>query len=330
MTKKPVLSVVAPVFREEGILPEFHRRLKSVLSAMAGEFSHEIIFVNDGSDDGSLRVMMNLRDADPCVKIINLSRNFGHQQALTAGVDHASGDAVITIDSDLQDPPEVIPEMTARWREGNQVVYGVRMSREGETLLKRATASAFYRSLNRLSDTSMPVDAGDFRLMDRSAVDTFRSMKERSRYIRGMIAWIGFRQCGVAYRREPRRLGSTKYTLGKMAKFAVDGVMNFSEKPLYLASYLGALITLCSFLFAVWLLIGKLTNPDSTIRGWTSILLAVFFLGGTQLLAIGVIGQYIGRIYAEIKGRPLYIIQSREGFGEGAGKKAGAEKPEDE
>jgi dolichol-phosphate mannosyltransferase len=311
---KPLLSVVVPVYCEQAIIPEFYRRTKEVLAGLTAKCEHEMIFVNDGSMDKSWEVLKGLRERDEHVKLLNFSRNFGHQIAITAGMDHAAGDAVVIIDSDLQDPPEVIPQMLAKWEEGYKVVYGVRSRREGETAFKLYTAKAYYRILERLSDVRIPVDTGDFRLLDRAVVETLRSMREDDRYMRGLVAWVGFPQCGVPYERDARHAGETKYSLRRMVKFAFDGITSFSDKPLYLSSFLGIIITLVAFVLIVWSVVYKLVRPEGVVQGWTSLLIVILFLGGLQLFSLGIMGQYIGRIYRGIKQRPLYVVGEKSGF----------------
>lgn len=314
MLKTPLISVVVPVYFEEKTLDVFYARMKGALRGLEPHFRHEIIFVNDGSTDNSLAIMRGFADKDPAVRLINFSRNFGHQMAITAGTDHTSGDAVVVIDSDLQDPPEVVPEMVRKWQEGYQVVYGVRSKRKGESFLKLLTAKLFYRTVNSLSDIELPLDSGDFRLMDRVVVDALGGIREENRYIRGLVTWLGFRQYGLTYERESRYAGTTKFSYGKMMKFAFDGITSFSDKPLRVAGKMGMLVTLCSFLFMIWLIVSKLVNPASSIQGWTSLLVLILFLGGVQLISIGVLGEYIGRIYRETKARPLYVVADRHGF----------------
>jgi dolichol-phosphate mannosyltransferase len=292
------------------VLPVLYLRLTRVLEGL-GE-PYEIIFVNDGSDDGSLDHLRELQAADPRLKLLNLSRNFGHQIAITAGLDHSSGQAVIVMDADLQDPPEVIPQLVEQWRKGYDIVFAVRERRHGEGLFKRATAAIFYRLLRRLTVTDIPVDAGDFRLMSRKAVNTLGNIRERGRFIRGLASWIGFRQTSVPYVRDVRYAGTTKYPLKKMLRFAVSGLISFSSVPLQLASYLGFAVSFIGFVYmayAVWL---KLFT-DRTVLGWTSVMVAVLFLGGIQLLCLGIVGEYIGRIYEEVKQRPLYIVDETKG-----------------
>ena len=250
--------------------------------------------------------------------MVRLSRNFGHQLAVSAGLEHAAGDAVVIIDADLQDPPEVIPEMVARWRDGYHVVYGMRTDRPGETAFKLWTAKLFYRFINRLSKVQIPLDVGDFRLLDRQVVDVLLAMPERDRFLRGMVSWIGFRQAAVMYRRAERRAGESKYPLFKMLQFAADGVLSFSLTPLRLALWVGFLSIGLAFAGIVYALIIRLYT-DRYVRGWTSIFTAVLFIGGAQLVTLGIIGEYIGRIYAEVKRRPLYVVEERFGFGETVG-----------
>lgn len=309
-----MLSVVVPIYFEEETIPEFYDRIKKVLVTQEPELSHEIIFVNDGSTDRSLPLLKNLVENDTSVKLINLSRNFGHQLAITAGIDNASGDAVVVIDGDLQDPPEVISGMLSLWKEGYQVIYGVRNKRSGESFFKLATAAVFYRFMQKLSDIKIPLDSGDFRLMDRKVVDALSEIREENRYIRGLISWIGFKQCGIPYDRDSRYAGETKFNLSKMLRFAFDGITSFSDKPLLISSRIGLVITLCSFLTMLWLIITKIMNPHSSIQGWTSMLVVVLFIGGIQLISIGIMGEYVGRIYRETKNRPLYVIANKLGF----------------
>jgi len=307
-TKKPVLSIVVPVFCEEESIGETYRRLKDVLVRLQPGLDHEIVFVDDGSTDASFEMLTEVAKADVHVRVVRLSRNFGHQVAMTAGLDSARGDAVVVIDADLQDPPEVIPAFVEKWREGFKVVYGQRRRRQGEGWFKRATASLFYRVLQRLSDTELPVDSGDFRLLDRQVVDALGDLRETGRYMRGMISWVGFPQCAVTYDRDPRFAGSTKYPLRKMVRFATDGITGFSSKPLLLSAQFGFLVTGVAVLGALWVIIGRLVDPGSTTAGWTSVLLVVLFLGGVQLISVGVLGAYLARVFMESKRRPLYVV----------------------
>jgi dolichol-phosphate mannosyltransferase len=315
----PLLSVVVPIYFEEETIDEFYGRMKAVLVGLEPELRHELIFVNDGSTDRSPELLRQLSARDARVRIIDFSRNFGHQIAITAGIDHAAGDAVVVIDGDLQDPPEVIVGMVAKWREGYKVVYGVRSIRKGESAFKLLTARLFYRLISNMSDVKLPLDSGDFRLMDRVVVEALNSIREENRYIRGLISWIGFPQYALPYERDSRYAGETKFNLKKMLRFALDGITSFSDKPLRLSSKLGMATTAASFLAMVVLIFAKLLHPEETIQGWTSLLVVVLFLGGVQLISVGVLGEYIGRIYRETKGRPLYIVADRVGFAAGPG-----------
>ena len=305
----PVLSVVVPVFNEEGNLPELHRRLAAVLPAVVD--SWEIVFVDDGSRDRSWQLIRDLAAADPHVRGVRFSRNFGHQMAFAAGLDHARGDAVVIMDADLQDPPELIPELVARWREGHEVVYAVRTRREGETLFKKLTASVFYRLLRRITQVEIPVDTGDFRLMGRRALEAFRRLPERHRFTRGLVAWVGFSQVGVPYARAARKAGETNYPLRKMLRFAVDAITSFSHVPLQLATWLGFLTSLFAFAYIVVVVVLKFVGISWP--GYTSLMAAILFLGGVQLVMIGLLGEYLGRVYDEVKGRPLYLVQDTVG-----------------
>jgi dolichol-phosphate mannosyltransferase len=306
-----VISVVVPVYCEQQILPEFYSRAKNALTALSPNYSHELIFINDGSTDASAQILHDLARNDSSVRVLSLARNFGHQLAITAGLDHARGDAAVVIDADLQDPPELIPDMVRKWQEGFKVVYGVRQTREGETAFKLATAKVFYRLLSYLSDTPLPLDSGDFRLLDRAVIDALCQIREESRYIRGLVSWIGFTQCPIPYQRAIRSAGQTKFPLRRMLKFALDGISSFSEKPLRLSSHLGFLVTLLSLLLAVFIILRKLVYHDQLIPGWASVMVTVLFMGGIQLLSIGILGEYVGRIFRQSKGRPLYIVAER-------------------
>jgi dolichol-phosphate mannosyltransferase len=307
-----LVSAVVPCYDEQDVLSETHAALSAALSALEGADS-EIVYVDDGSRDRTREILRDVQRRDPRVRVVGLSRNFGHQIAVSAGIESAAGDCVVVIDADLQDPPEVIGEMVALWREGYEVVYGVRADREGETAFKKWTARVFYRLINRLSHVEMPLDAGDFRLMDRRVVDVLLSMPERDRYLRGMVSWIGFRQAAVLYRRAPRLAGKSKYPLAKMIRFAADGLLSFSVTPLRLAIWTGFAAIALAFLGIVWAVLEWLLTND-LVRGWASIFTAVLFLGGVQLITLGIIGEYIGRIYAEVKRRPLYVVAERLGF----------------
>ena len=303
-------SFVIPVYNERETLPELAVRLAAVLDALDG--AAEVIVVDDASSDDTFRLLLDLHERDPRFKPVRLARNFGHQVAISAGIDFALGDAVIVMDGDLQDPPEVVPELVARWREGYDVVYGVRTRREGESWLKRITAAAFYRLLRRMTQTEVPVDAGDFRLVDRRAVDAFKLLRERNRYVRGMFSWVGFSQIGVPYERDARHSGERKYSYRKSLKLAADGIVSFSTVPLRMTLALGFLIAAGAFLIGLLAVVARLANWYHT-PGWASLLLAVVFLGGVQLAVIGVVGLYVGRIADEVKARPLYVV--REAYG---------------
>jgi glycosyltransferase involved in cell wall biosynthesis len=303
----PTVSVVLPVCNEEHVLPELHRRLRDVLTA--SELSYELIFVNDGSRDGSWARILSLSETDPRVCGVNLSRNFGHQIAITAGIELSRGDSVVVMDSDMQDPPELIPTLYAKHREGFDVVYAKRRSRAGETWFKSVTAKLFYRLIRRLTTIDIPVDTGDFRLMSRRVVEDLKRLQEQHRFVRGMVTWVGYNQAPVLYDRAPRTGGASNYPLRKMIRFALDGLTGFSSEPLRLVTLAGAAIATGSFGLMVGLTLYKLAGGQGLIQGWTSLAVAVLFLGGVQLLAIGVLGEYIGRIYEEVKRRPLYLVR---------------------
>lgn len=312
----PTFSVVVPIYNEEKIIPKLYERMTEVMEGL-GE-PYEVIAVNDGSQDDSLQLLHALHREDERIKVINFSRNFGHQTAITAGIDYANGDAVVVIDADLQDPPEVIADLVEKWREGYEVVYAVRSEREGETWFKEFTAKAFYRLIRRITNVDIPVDTGDFRLMDRKVVETLRGMRERHRFMRGMSSWIGFKQTGVEYRRQARAAGETKYPVGKMLKFALDGITSFSYFPLQVATYLGFAIAAVSALFIVFVVVARLVGPpDLFFKGQATTLVTVLFLGSVQLISLGILGEYVGRVYEESKGRPLYIVSNTFGLDEG-------------
>jgi len=311
-----LISVIVPCYNEEQVIVETNRQLAATL-AVLDDLDFEVIYVDDGSGDKTVDLLRAIQSADEHTRVVRLARNFGHQLAVSAGLEHAAGDAVVIIDADLQDPPEVIPEMVARWRDGYHVVYGMRTDRPGETAFKLWTAKLFYRFINRLSKVQIPIDVGDFRLLDRRVVDVLLSMPERDRFLRGMVSWIGFRQVAVMYRRGERRAGESKYPLFKMLQFAADGVLSFSLTPLRLALWVGFLSIGMAFAGILYALIIRLYTND-WVRGWTSIFTAVLFIGGAQLVTLGIIGEYIGRIYAEVKRRPLYVIEERLGFGKAA------------
>lgn len=307
-----LLSIVVPCYNEELVLAELHDRLVSVLNQLE-DTDGEIVYVDDGSKDQTPALLKELQLDEPRVGVVSLSRNFGHQIAVTAGLEHANGDAVVIIDADLQDPPEVIPEMVARWREGYQVVYGLRAKRHGETTFKLFTAKIFYRLINRLSEVEIPLDVGDFRLMDRQVVDVLLNMPERDRFLRGMVSWIGFKQSAVIYDRAARHAGETKYPLIKMLRFAVDSVISFSFAPLRVAIWVGFGAIAAAVAGIVYALVVRFYTT-TWVRGWASIFTAILFLGGVQLVTLGIVGEYVGRIYAEVKLRPLYVVRERLGF----------------
>jgi dolichol-phosphate mannosyltransferase len=321
----PVISVVVPLFNEEANVQEMYQRCSTTLAQSTQ--GYEIIFVDDGSSDGTLKELEQIAATDHNVKVLSFSRNFGHQLAVTAGLDHASGDAVVIIDGDLQDPPELILDMIEQWKRGYQVVYARRRRRQGEGILKRLTAFVFYRLLRKLTTTDIPVDTGDFRLLDRAVVDALGAMKERNRFLRGLVSWIGFRQIGVDFDRQERFADDTKYSTMKMIRFALDGVFSFSYKPLKIATLLGAFSSALGFTMILWGLYSKFFMPETTVKGWTSVFVAVLFLGGVQLFTIGIIGEYISRIYDESKGRPLYIVSEKINCSNASGENRAREKP---
>jgi dolichol-phosphate mannosyltransferase len=312
----PTYSVVVPVYNEEQTLPELCRRLAELLERLDG--SGEVILVDDGSGDGSYALIAKAVAADPRFRAIRLSRNFGHQLAITAGLDRAAGEAVVVMDADLQDPPEVVLELARRWRDGYDVVYAVREEREGETRFKEWTAAAFYRLFRRMTRVDVPLDTGDFRLVDRRALEAFKAMRENNRFVRGMFSWIGFRQVGVPYRRSARYAGTTKYPLHRMVKFAFDAVVSFSNAPLRLALNLGFLVSIAAFLFGIASLISKFVGLYH-VPGLASVAVAVAFVGGVQLIVLGVMGEYLARIHDEVKARPLYVVGDLIGFEDGRG-----------
>jgi len=305
------LSVVVPVFNEEENIPELYRRLLPVLEGCVSSF--EVLFVDDGSRDRSWELVRDLAGRDGRVRGLKFSRNFGHQMAFAAGLEHARGEAVVIMDADLQDPPEVIPELVARFREGWDVVYAQRRRREGESAFKLLTAKAFYRLLRRITPVDIPLDTGDFRLMSRRAVEAFRRLGERHRFTRGLVAWLGFRQTGVLYDRAARHAGDTKYPLRKMMRFAIDAITSFSHVPLQLATWLGFAVS--AFAFAYILVVLVLKVVGISWPGYTSLMAAILFLGGVQLVMIGLLGEYLGRVYDEVKRRPLYLVQEEVGGG---------------
>lgn len=309
-----VISVVVPCFNEEEVFAESRRRLKDTLEQLnKSKYTYELIFVNDGSKDTTLELIKQAAQEDKHIKGLNFSRNFGHQIAITAGLDNCVGDAAIVIDADLQDPPSVILKMVKLWEQGHDVIYGKRRERAGESAFKLLTAKYFYRFINRLSDVEIPLDTGDFRLMDRVALDQFLSMKETYRFVRGMVAWIGFNQTYVEYDRESRFAGSTKYPLKKMLKLASDAILSFSNTPLKVATFTGFITSGIAFIGILYSLYSRLFT-DEWEPGWTLLMISVLLIGGIILIVLGIIGEYIGRIYGEMKRRPLYIIHHKIGF----------------
>jgi polyisoprenyl-phosphate glycosyltransferase len=299
------LTVVVPAYNESEGLRDFHARLGVVLDGL--DLDCGVLYVDDGSRDDTYAVMTALRDADSRVSLLKLSRNFGKELALTAGLDHADADAVVVIDADLQDPPELIPTFVAHWREGYDVVYGTRASRAGETRFKKATASAFYRVMSRLSQTPIPRDTGDFRLLSRRALDALKQVRERQRFMKGLFTWVGYRQLAVVYHRDPRHAGATKWNYWRLWNFAIDGITSFSGAPLKIATYIGLMTAALAFVFGIWVF-GKAFLFGDPVRGYPSLMVIVLFLGGVQLVALGVIGEYLGRLYIESKQRPLYLV----------------------
>lgn len=309
----PTLSVVVPLYNEELVIGEMYTRLTRALQSCVD--SYEIIMVNDGSRDRTVELAADICRRDRNVKLINFSRNFGHQIAITAGMDRSSGQCVVIIDADLQDPPEVIGQMLDKWRnEGCQVVYGVRAKRKGESWFKLVTAKLFYRTLRRMTAVEIPVDTGDFRLMDRKVLQQFLKMREQARFVRGMVSWVGFKQGQVLFEREQRFAGETKYPFKKMLKFAIDGVLSFSHVPLKVASAFGFLSAGVSFLAMIYGFVQKAFYPATVIPGWASTFSAILFIGGVQLVCVGILGEYVGRIYEEVKRRPLYVVQEEINF----------------
>lgn len=307
-------SVVIPVYNEALVIRETYKRLKRVMEQTDGVY--ELLFVNDGSKDETLDMLKELAVRDDTVKYLDFSRNFGHQIAITAGMDYASGEAIVIIDADLQDPPELILEMIEKWKEGYDVVYAKRTKRKGETFFKKATAYAFYRLLQAATEIDIPLDTGDFRLIDRKVRDELVGMRERSRFVRGLVSWVGFKQTAIEYERDERFAGETKYPLKKMIRFSLDGITSFSYKPLKLASLLGFLLSLVSVVWMIVVLYLKLFT-HSTVTGWSSLVMAVLFFNGVVLMMLGVMGEYIGRIYDEVKHRPLYILKESWGIRRG-------------
>ncbi len=302
---KPTFTIIAPVFNEAETLPEFYKRIVQVMDTTGDPW--ELILVDDGSRDSSTQIILDMAQKDERVRPVIFARNFGHQIAVTAGLDYSRGEAVTIIDSDLQDPPEVILELIQKWREGNEVVYAVRAEREGESWFKLVTASFFYRLIYRITDVKIPMDTGDFRLLDRKVVNVMNSMREKHRFLRGMSAWVGFKQVGVPYKRAARFAGSTKYPLSKMLKLALNAITGFSYFPLQLATYLGFGAAGLSIVLIPIVIIERLVTRTEFV-GQATTLVAVLFLGGVQLISLGILGEYLGRVYDEVKNRPLYIV----------------------
>ena len=301
------ISIVVPMYYEEKVVKECYKRLSEILKKLVN-YDYEIICINDGSKDKTLELLEEIADVDKKVKIISFTRNFGHQCAVTAGLKHVSGDAIVIIDADLQDPPELIPDMIKLWEDGNEVIYGKRKSRDGESAFKLFTAKMFYKTLNALSDVEIPKDTGDFRLVDRKVVDTVNSLPEHNKFLRGLFSWVGYKQAAFEYERKERFAGETKYPLKKMLKLASDGIISFSTKPLKLVGALGMVSIAISMIILIYALISFAFKLNELSAGWTSLMVAITFFAGVQLLSIWIISEYIGRIYDESKQRPQYIV----------------------
>jgi dolichol-phosphate mannosyltransferase len=310
----PKYSFIIPIYNEEDTLFEMYRRVRAVMDQMDGLV--ELVLVNDGSRDRSLSLMRELHEQDPQVCYLSLARNFGHQVAVTAGLNFVRGQAIVILDADLQDPPELIPALVEKWQQGYQVVYAQRTKRLRESWFKRLPAYVFYRLMRRLADVEIPVDTGDFCLMDRRVVDVLNTMPERNRYIRGLRSWVGLQQTSVYFEREPRFAGEVKYTFRKSLSLAVNSLVSFSKLPLRLSTYVGLLAAVAAVLMAVLVLYWRIVAPASPLTGFASIMIAIFFLGAVQLVSIGILGEYVGRIYEEVKGRPLYVLSEVAGFTE--------------
>ena len=308
----PKYSFIIPIYNEEETILEMYRRMSAVMDRMDGAV--ELILINDGSRDRSIHLLRDLHDQDSRVCYLSLARNFGHQIAVTAGLNFARGQVVVILDADLQDPPELIPDMVEKWKQGYQVVYAQRTQRRQESWFKRFTAYSFYRLLKQLADVDIPTDTGDFCLLDRKVVEVLNAMPERNRYIRGLRSWIGFRQTAIRFERDPRFAGEIKYTFRKSLALAINGLVSFSTIPLRISTYVGLLAAIASILMALLVLYWRIFVPNSPLTGFTMILMAIFFLGAVQLVSIGILGEYIGRIYEEVKGRPLYTLAEVGGF----------------
>ena len=302
-----LLTVIVPVYNEEDVIEIFYKRTKDVVDSLP--YDTELLFVNDGSTDSTLNILLSLQKKDLKIKVIDFSRNFGKEIAMTAGLDHAKADAVVVIDADLQDPPELIPELVARWKDGYDVVYAKRSSREGESIVKKATSKAFYRVLKRVSKVPIPEDTGDFRLMSRRAVDSLNRLRERNRFMKGLFAWIGYPQTAVLYKRDPRYAGATKWSYFNLWNLAIEGITSFTVAPLKISTYLGLLSAIIAFIYGVWIIAKTLIYGDP-VAGYPTMMVVILFLGGVQLFSIGIIGEYLGRIFSESKQRPLYLINN--------------------
>lgn len=303
------VSVIVPMYYEEEVAEECYKRLKKVLEELSEKYLYEIIFINDGSKDKTLNILENIAQDNKNVKVISFSRNFGHQCAVTAGLKYITGDAIVIIDADLQDPPELIPEMLKLWEDGNEVIYGKRKLREGESKFKLLTASMFYKTLNALSDVEIPKDTGDFRLVDRKVVEVINSLPEHNKFLRGLFSWVGFKQIPFEYERKERVAGKTKYPLSKMLKLAQDGIFSFSTKPLRIVGTMGIISILISIIILIYSILSYIFNWNDLASGWTSMMVTMTFLGGMILISLWMIGEYVGRIYDETKRRPEYIIE---------------------
>lgn len=308
----PEYSLIVPVYNEEKTLPELYRRLKPIMDGLDGEA--ELILIDDGSRDRSISILRELHERDPRVCYLSFARNFGHQIAVTAGLNFVRGEVAIIMDADLQDPPELIPEMINLWRDGYRVVYAQRTSRRKEGWFKKFMAYSFYRILKRLADVDIPTDTGDFCLLDRQIVDLMNHMPERNRYLRGLRSWVGFKQTAIKFERDPRFAGEVKYTFRKSLALAINGLVSFSKVPLRMATYLGLFSALMSFIMAILVLYWRIADTKSPLTGFATIAIAIFFLGAVQLVSIGILGEYVGRIYEEVKGRPLYTVAEVKGF----------------
>lgn len=301
------VSLVIPMYYEEKVVEECYKRTKKVLESLEN-YEYEIVFVNDGSKDKTLEILEEIAKKDENVKVLSFSRNFGHQAAVTAGLKVITGDAIVIIDADLQDPPELIPDMLKLWEEGNEVIYGKRKTRSGESVFKLLTAKMFYKTLNALSDVDIPKDTGDFRLVDRKVVDAMNSLPEHNKFLRGLWSWLGYKQCAFEYERKERFAGETKYPLKKMLKLASDGIISFSSKPIKLVGLLGIISIVISFIILIYALASYIFKLNQLSAGWTSLMVAITFFAGVQLLSLWIISEYIGRIYDETKGRPQYVV----------------------